>query len=79
MDGSDNMMLVTKHWLPADNENSEMIIRTILSLVRNCFNPGQKKRYSLDATVIDRLCTARAPYIIVEELKSRRVTSISKS
>lgn len=78
MDGTDNMMFVTKMWDCGDTEMHECVVHTMVSVVSSCFEQSVHRRDSLDARVMDRLCTANAPTIIVSELKNRRVTSIGK-
>lgn len=78
MDGTDNMMFVTKMWDCGDTEMHECVVQTMVSVVSSCFEHSVHRRDSLDARVMDRLCTANAPTIIVSELKNRRVTSIGK-
>lgn len=78
MEGTDNMMLVSKLCENSDLEIYECVLRTILNVVQTCFESTTHKRDALDAKVIDRLCTARAPTIIVSELQNRRVNSIEE-
>lgn len=78
MDGTDNMMLVSKMWDCGDAEMHECVVHTVVSVVSSCFEHSLHRRDSLDARVMDRLCTANAPTIIVSELKNRRVTSIGR-
>lgn len=78
MEGTDNMMSVSKMSDSEDFEIYECVLRTILNVVLTCFESTTHKRNALDAEVLDRLCTARAPTIIVSELQNRRVTDIGK-
>ena len=70
------MILMSKIWDTSDLEIYECVLRTILNTVHSCFVPTPHKRDALDAKVLDRLCTATAPSIIVAELQNRRVTTI---
>ncbi|KAK8397301.1 hypothetical protein O3P69_004778 [Scylla paramamosain] len=78
MEGTDNMILMSKMWDTTDQEIYECVLRTILNTVHSCFVPTPHKRDALDAKVLDRLCTATAPSIIVAELQNRRVTAIEE-
>ncbi|XP_071538495.1 uncharacterized protein [Panulirus ornatus] len=78
MEGTDNMMSVSKMSDSLDFEIYECVLRTILNIVLTCFESTTHKRNALDAKVLDRLCTARAPTIIVSELQNRRVTDIEE-
>ncbi|KAG0701371.1 Armadillo repeat-containing protein 5 [Chionoecetes opilio] len=78
MEGTDNMMVMSKLWEGGDAEVYEAVLRTILNTVHSCFSPTPHKRDALDAKVLDRLCTATAPSIIVAELQNRRVNAIEE-
>nr|XP_045614950.1 uncharacterized protein LOC123768446 isoform X1 [Procambarus clarkii] len=78
MEGTDNMMTVSKMSASPDLEIYECILRTILNIVQTCFEKTTYKRDYLDVDVIDRLCTARAPKIILTEIQNRRVNSIEE-
>lgn len=81
MEGTDNIKSVAKLMdiEDPDPEIYECVIRIVVNLVQSCFEPSIHNRDALDTKVLDCLCRARVPAIIVSELKNRRVTSIGKS
>ncbi|KAK3884636.1 hypothetical protein Pcinc_011101 [Petrolisthes cinctipes] len=78
MDGTDNMMVVTKMWNCGDAEMHECVVHVMVNLVATCFELSVHRRDNLDARVLDRLCTANGPTIIVSELKNRKVPAIDE-
>ncbi|XP_042211032.1 uncharacterized protein LOC121858595 isoform X2 [Homarus americanus] len=78
MEGTNNMMCVTKMSGSTDLEIYECVLRIILNIIHTCFESTTHRRDALDAKVIDHLCTALAPTIIVSELQNRRVTGIEE-